>query len=140
MLYRWMLALHVCGILLWFAGVLITLHVLKVHERKVAAGGSTPEDFARLEGSAGRIMDAGATVALVAGLWMLFENLGLLRGAGFMHAKLTLVLVASGFHGYLRVQLKRFRTGKSHHLAGWVYPAVVATFFSIVVLIIARPF
>lgn len=139
MLYHWMMALHVCGVMLWFAGALITLHVLRTHATKAAAG-VTSDDFARNEGAAGRILDIGAGLALVGGLYLLFENLQILKGAGFMHAKLALVLVLVGLHGFLRVQLKRFRTGKSNELASWVHPVVLGVFFAIIVLIIARPF
>lgn len=136
------MAAHVCGVLLWFAGALITLHVLRAYERASAGAGpgvSTP-DFQRLEGPAGRILDAGAGLALVAGLYLLFENLAILRGAGFMHAKLALVVALLGVHGFLRVRLKKFRTGQSRTLAGWAEPAVLGLFFAIVVLIVARPF
>lgn len=140
MLYRWVLALHLCGVLLWFAGALVTLHVLRTQERRLAAGAGDGADFRILEGSAGRLLDAGAGVAVAAGLYLLFENTAILKGAGFMHAKLTFVAVLLGLHGFLRVQLKRFRTGKKRELAGWAYPAVLGVFFTIAVLIIARPF
>lgn len=140
MLYRWVMALHVCGVLLWFAGALVSLHVLQAHQRKLAAGGGDGGEFRILEGSAGRLLDVGAGLAIAAGLYMLFENLGILKGAGFMHAKLTFVAVLLGLHGFLRAQLKRFRTGKSRQLAAWAYPAVLGVFFAIVVLITARPF
>lgn len=140
MLYFWVLALHLCGVLLWFAGALVTLHVLAVQQRRLAAGAGDGADFRPLEGSAGRLLDAGAGVAVAAGLYLLFENTSLLKGAGFMHAKLTLVAALLGLHGFLRVQLKRFRTGKNRELAGWAYPAVLGVFFAIVVLIITKPF
>lgn len=139
MLYHWMMALHVCGVMLWFAGALIALHVLRAHAAKVA-GGATSDDFARNEGPAGRILDIGAGLAIVAGLYLLFENLQIMKGAGFMHAKLALVVVLLGLHGFLRAQLKRFRTGKSKELAPWAHPVVLGVFFAIIVLIIARPF
>lgn len=140
MFYIWMMALHVCGVLLWFAGAMITLHVLRAHEAKTAAGGATPEDFRRSEGPAGRILDLGAGLAIVGGLYLLIENLQILRGGGFMHAKLTLVVALLGVHGFLRVQLKRFRAGTSQRVAGWAHPAVLGLFFAIVVLIVVRPF
>lgn len=139
MFYFWARALHVCGVLLWFAGALVTLHVLQVQQRRLAAGAGDGTDFRALEGSAGRLLDAGAGVAIAAGLYLLFENPSLLKGAGFMHAKLTLVAVLLGLHGLLRAQLKRFRMGKSRALAGWAYPAVLGVFFAIVVLIVVKP-
>jgi putative membrane protein len=141
MLYQWVMAAHVCGVLLWFAGALITLHVLRVSQRaSSASSGGSAQDFQSLEGPAGRILDAGAGLALAAGLYLLFENLAILRGAGFMHAKLTLVVALLGVHGFLRVRLKKFRTGQSRTLPSWAEPAVLGIFFAIVVLIIARPF
>lgn len=148
MFYRWAIALHLFGVLLWFAGALIALHVLRVHERASrakegagsAAPGAPPSSFAQLEGAAGRILDAGSGLAIAAGLYLLISNLGILKGAGFMHAKLTLVLLLIGVHGFLRAQLKRFRTGQANRLPAWPEPVVLGLFFAIVVLIIVRPF
>jgi protoporphyrinogen IX oxidase len=137
MLYLWVKAFHVLGVTLWIAGLLTALHLLTVASKAPA---QSPEEFHRREGSVGRFLDAGSGLAILTGIWMLLQSLDLLRGAGFMHAKLTLVLGLLGLHGYVRAQLKRFRTGRGKSVPAALFPTVIAVTGVIIVLILVRPF
>lgn len=137
MLYLWVKAFHVLGITLWISGLLTALHLLTAASKEPA---QTPEEFQRREGSIGRFLDAGSGLAIVTGLWMLLSVPSILTGAGFMHAKLTLVLGLLGLHGYVRAQLKRFRTGRGKPISHALLPVVVILTACIAVLILVRPF
>ena len=82
----------------------------------------------------------GAGLAILAGLALLLQELDIMKGAGFMHAKLTLVLALVGLHGYVRAGLKRYRTGRGSAPPAFILPAVVGAVGLIVVLILTRPF
>lgn len=135
--YLWLKALHVFGAFLWFAGLMTALNQLRTATIPPPV---SPEEFQRREGAVGRVMDAGAGIAIAAGLVLLLQSLDLLKGSGFMHAKLTLALALVGLHGMVRVKLKRFRTGRGTPLPGFVLPATVGAVGLILVLILVRPF
>lgn len=132
------LAAHVFGALIWFGGTMTALHVILNHAR------ATPGErgsFQAMEGGIGRIMDIGATLSLVTGIAMLVGDVSRpLLKMGFMHTKLTLVLVLLGLHGVVRARLAKYRRGEVNPLGAWVMPAVVLVFLGVVVLIETRPF
>ncbi len=135
--FLWLKALHVFGAFLWFSGLMTGLHLLREAGKAPAV---SPEEFARREGAVGRFMDAGATLAIVAGLALLVQELDILKGAGFMHAKLALVLALIGLHGFVRASLKRYRTGRGSAPPAFVLPALLGATGLILVLILVRPF
>src|SRR5690606_6102210 len=97
--FEWMRALHIFGVLMWMGTMIGLTTILAAHAS--ADLGSRPA-FHKLERSTAIAMDVGATLAVVFGLIMLFKVPGLLSAA-YMHAKLTLVVLALlTSHGYLR--------------------------------------
>ncbi len=109
--YSWLRVGHVVGFVCWIAGMVTVLQLLRAH---AAVEGAAREVLGRHERKAGILMDAGATLAMVCGLWLAFGGpINAFKTGGWLHVKLTLVaIVLLGTHGWARVQIKRFRHGQ----------------------------
>lgn len=136
----WLKALHLIFMVTWFAGLfyLPRIYVYLV-ERENAEVHDTLQTMAqRLY----VIMTVGMIATWVFGLALVAMNPGYMSG-GWLHAKLALIVALSGYHGWLKVQLRRFGAGTQAHsgrfwrLANEV-PAVALV--AIVLLAVLRPF
>ncbi|TBU88619.1 protoporphyrinogen oxidase HemJ [Phytopseudomonas dryadis] len=141
MLYPWIKALHIVAMVCWFAGLfylprLFVYHVMSedepsrarfcVMERKLYRGIMTPAMI--------------ATLAL--GIWLLFMAPGWLS-QGWMHAKLTLVVLLVGYHhvcGAMRKRLARGENNRGHVFYRWFNEVPVLMLLAIVVLVVVKPF
>jgi putative membrane protein len=137
--YQWNLALHVFGIVLWTGGMLACLRLLAAHG---AAGKAAPEGLILTERRTAVMMDIGATIAMVTGLYLLFRSpTSPLTSGGWMHAKLTLVVLGMlTLHGFTRVKVRKFRNGDVRPLPGFVVPVFIAVALGVIVLVEVRPF
>ncbi len=114
--YSWLRAGHVFGFVCWIAGMVTVLLLLRAHG---TVEGPAREVLGRQEKKAAILMDAGATLAIVCGLWMAFGGVvSAFKTGAWLHVKLTLVaIVLLGVHGWSRVQIKRFRQGQVRHVS-----------------------
>ena len=135
----WKLTFHLFGMLIWFAGIVASLRMLSAYN---ATPSDQRVDFKQFSGKVGLLMDIGAGLTVVMGLWLISNKAGLalFKAGGFMHAKLTLVVVLIGLHGFVRVKLAKYRKGSVNPTPGWLFPLVSLIFFAIVLLIEVRPF
>ncbi len=79
---------------------------------------------------------------LVLGLWMLYLTPGWLS-QGWLHAKLTLVVLLIGYHHACGAMLKRFargEPGRSHVFYRWFNEVPVLFLLLIVLLVVLKPF
>jgi putative membrane protein len=108
---EWLTVGHVFGFVLWIAGVIATLTLLRIHAH---VEGPARDVLARQERKTAVLMDLGATLAMVCGFWLAFGTTPIaFKTGGWLHVKLTIVvLIILGTHGYARVQVKRFRQGQ----------------------------
>ena len=141
MLYLWIKAGHIVAMVAWMAGMLY-LPRLFVYHAGLPAGAPEAETFKVMEG---RLLKAIMTPAMIAtwffGLWLVWEA-DLFR-AGWLHAKLVLVLLLSGLHGYLAASVKRFAADRDRHSAYfWRVMNEVPTvaLILIVILVVVKPF
>ena len=134
---RWIRAIHFFAFITW-AGALISLSfILKQHTR---CAQEARKDFIALEKPIALAMDIGATFAIAAGVFMLIEIPDIMKGHGWMHAKLTLIVVLIGLHGFQRARVGKYKRGEVGASPTWVIPAIQATVLAIVVLAAAKPF
>ncbi len=100
-------ALHVLGVIAWVGGVLACGLMVAL------ADGESRRGAAAAARKALRIVvNPAMLVAWIVGLAILIPNFaGYYAKAGWMHAKLTLVFVASGMTGVLGGTLKRIAAG-----------------------------
>src|SRR5690606_25652931 len=105
-LYPWIKAVHVIAVISWMAGMLY-LPRLFVYHADAERGSVQSETFKVMERRLLRgIINPAMIVTWAAGLWLGWH--GFAFQAGWLHAKIALVLVLSGVHGYLSASVRRF--------------------------------
>lgn len=140
-LYLWIKALHVIAVISWLAGMLYLPRLFVYHAE---AGPGTPqsETFKVMERRLLRlIINPAMVVTWAAGLWLAWE--GFRFSAGWLHAKIALVLVLSGVHGYFAAAVRRFeRDANTRSPRHWRLMNEVPTILMIVIviLVIVKPF
>ena len=143
--YIWVKALHVMAVIAWMAGLLY-LPRLFVYHAGVAAGSETAETFKVMERKLLRlIMYPAMGVVWLTGLAMVAQWIwsDAFRHAGWLHAKLALVLLMTGAHEFYAGCVRRFeadanrRSGRFYRMVNEV-PAVIMV--ASVVLVIVKPF
>jgi putative membrane protein len=140
-MYEWVKAFHVIAIIAWMAGMLY-LPRLFVYHCEATPGSRQSDTFKTMER---RLLNAIMTPAMVAswalGLWLVWW--GVWYAAGWLHAKVLLVLLLSGAHGFLARCVREFaadrnrRSQKFYRIINEV-PAILM--IGIVILAVVKPF
>jgi len=139
--YPWIKAIHVIAIISWMAGMLY-LPRLFVYHSEVPAGSVQSETFKVMEQRLlTLIINPAMVIAWVLGLWLAWK--GGYWAAHWFHAKLALVVLLSGLHGYLSAATRAFAEDRNTKPARhWriinEIPAVLMV--GIVILAIVKPF
>ena len=112
--YPWTLAAHIVVVVFWMAGLFMLPRYLVYHQETLG----TPEAV-NWEHRERRIRSIIVTPAMIA-VWLLglalAANDGLFDGApglGWLHAKLVVVLLLSGYHGWAVGYSKRLARGEA---------------------------
>ena len=140
-MYEWLKAFHVIAVIAWMAGLLY-LPRLFVYHCDAPPGSPQSETFKVMER---RLLKAIMNPAMVA-VWALGLYLAFAGGwfaAGWLHAKLALVLALSAVHGFLAASVRRFAEDRNARPARfWRILNEVPTvlMIGIVVLAIVKPF
>jgi putative membrane protein len=139
--YAWIKAIHVIAVISWMAGMLY-LPRLFVYHTGAEPGSVQSETFKVMEQRLLRAIINPAMVATwAAGLWLAWR--GFAFQGGWLHAKIALVLVMSGLHGYLSAAVRRFAEDRNEKPARhWRIVNEIPTLLmiAIVVLVIVKPF
>jgi putative membrane protein len=142
MLYLWIKALHIISIVCWFAGLFYLPRLFVYHTNSEDA--ASRDRFCIMERKLYRgIMLPAMVASLVFGIGLLSMNPGLLKGAGWLHAKLVLVFLLIGYHHVCGAQLKRFargEPGRSQTFYRWFNEIPVLFLIAIVILVVVKPF
>ena len=137
--YLWLKALHVVFVVSWFAG-LFYLPRIYVNLAMVDDP-ATRERLLLMARKLLRFMTVLGAVAVFLGMWLM--SYGAVMKAGWMQAKLLLVLVLIGYHawcGILYLQFADGRSGRSHVWFRWFNEVPVLLLTAIVVLVVVKPF
>ena len=141
MLYPWLKALHIVSLIAWMAGMLY-LPRLFVYHAEAPVGSPQSETFKVMER---RLMRAIMLPAMLAtwifGLWLAWE--GGWFAAGWLHAKLALVLALSALHGYLSRLRRDFEQDRNAHTMRFyriLNEAPTLALVGIVILVVVKPF
>jgi len=135
----WIKALHVLAVISWMAGMLYLPRLFVYH---ASALGEVSETFKVMER---RLLKAIMTPAMIV-TWLTGHYLAYAEGFfrdGWLHAKLTLVILMSGVHGLLAARVRAFAedrnrsSGKFYRVLNEV-PTVLM--IGIVILVIVKPF
>lgn len=139
----WLKALHLVFMVTWFAGLfylprlfvyhamtsdVVSIERFKVMEKKLYFG----------------IMTPGMVLTLLFGIWMLTDYAwNLYQTDGWLHAKLTLIVLLVGYHflcGKWLADFERNRNRHSHVFFRWINEVPVLFLFAIVLLATLKPF
>ena len=140
-MYEWAKALHIIAVISWMAGMLY-LPRLFVYHCDAEIGSKQSETFKVMER---RLLKAIINPAMIA-TWILGLYLMWSAGwytSGWFHAKLLLVLLMSGVHGFLTSRVRDFaldrntRSAKFYKIINEV-PTVLMIL--IVILVVVKPF
>lgn len=130
-------AAHFLGGIFWIGGI-VTVAVVAAHGQTLGK-----EAMAALRAASLKVATVGMISAWVGGLGMLLPNFTLYYATqGWMHAKLTLVLVGSALSGIVSAKLRSAAAGESTATNSLRVLAVVMTAMAIaiVLLVTLKPF
>ena len=141
MLYLWIKALHIVSIVCWFAGLFYLPRLFVYHAQSEDT--VSRDRFALMERKLYRgIMGPAMIATFVFGIWLIILSPGWMS-QGWMHAKLTLVVLLTGYHHVCGAQIKRFARGenkRSHVFFRWFNEIPVLILLAIVILVVVKPF
>jgi putative membrane protein len=135
----WVKTLHVFFVVAWFAGLFYLPRLFVYHAMTAEREGS--ERFKVMERKLYRgIMTPSALLAIGFGLWLW---LGYGITGGWLHAKLTVVVLLVGYHLWCGRLLRDFaadRNRRSHVWYRWFNEVPVVFLFAAVALVVVKPF
>jgi putative membrane protein len=141
MIELWIKALHIIAVISWMAGMFY-LPRLFVYHVGAAPGSSQSDTFKLMERRLLKlIINPAMIVVWLSGIWMAYSQ-GFFQ-APWLHAKLALVLVMSGLHGYFARIVKNFaadgnvRSARFYRILNEAPPLIMVF---IVVLVVVKPF
>jgi protoporphyrinogen IX oxidase len=140
-MYVWLTAFHVIAVIAWMAGMLYLPRLFVYH--CAAEGGSTQsETFKVMERRLLKvIINPAMVVTWALGLWLAWA--GGAYVAGWLHAKVALVLALSALHGFFVRCVRQFALDQNQHSQRFYriineVPAVLMV--AIVILAVVKPF
>jgi putative membrane protein len=140
-MYEWAKALHVIAVISWMAGMLY-LPRLFVYHCEAEIGSKQSETFKVMERRLLKaIINPAMVLTWILGLYLAWT--GHWFSAGWFHAKLTLVLLMSGVHGFLSARMRDFaldRNTRSQKFYRIINEVPTILMVLIVILVIVKPF
>jgi protoporphyrinogen IX oxidase len=137
----WVKAFHLIFMVTWFAGLFYLPRLFVYHAQATDRDGI--ERFKIMERKLFfGIMTPGAVLTIAFGLW-LWLGYGIGRNAGWLHAKLAIVLLLVAYHvwcGKLVRDFKHDRNTRSHVWYRWFNEVPVLFLFAVVILVVVKPF
>ena len=139
----WVEAFHIISVMFWMAGMYY-LPRLFVYHAEAIEGGREHCVFEKMEANLLRIIMNPAMVAAWTFGLLLLTRPEFALGAGFwLWTKLALVVILSGYHGFLVAERKKFLSGAAPHSSRFYrmineIPPVLTVF--IVILAVVKPF
>lgn len=139
--YAWGKAIHIIAVISWMAGMLY-LPRLFVYHADAEKGSVQSETFKVMERRLLlAIINPAMVVTWVFGLWLAWKGFNF--SGGWLHAKIALVLLMSGVHGYLSASVRRFAEDRNVKPARhWRIVNEIPTVLMIVIviLVVVKPF
>lgn len=137
----WVKSFHIVFVTSWFAGLFYLPRIL-VNLAQIPGPGAERDRLLLMGAKLYRFMTMLGVAAIVFGLWLwLGYRIGI--GAGWMHAKLALVLLLIAYHGWcgkLLADFKRGRNRHSHVWYRWFNELPVLVLLATVLLVVFKPF
>ena len=140
-MYEWLKAFHVIAIIAWMAGLLY-LPRLFVYHCAAEPGSKQSETFKIMERRLlSAIMTPAMVVSWVLGLWLVWKGGWL--AFGWLQAKIVLVLMLSGLHGFFLGSARDFAADRNRHSQKFyriINEVPTILMIGIVILVVVKPF
>lgn len=140
--YNWFKAFHLIAVISWMAGMLY-LPRLFVYHADADKASELSETLKIMERKLLRvIMNPAMIVTWALGLCLIMANPAIMSG-GWMHVKITAVVLMSGFHGYLSARRKVFLRDENAKPAKFyrqINEIPTILMILIVIMVIVKPF
>ena len=141
-LYLWLKAIHIIGVICWFAGIFYLPRLFIYHTG--ASDQVSKDRFKVMEAKLYRvIMNPSMIVTLIFGIWMLVESWQAFGTQAWLWLKVFLVLVLIGYHHYCLRILKALADDQQPHSDKFlrIFNEIpVLLLISIVILVVVKPF
>jgi putative membrane protein len=139
----WLKAFHLIFMTTWFAGLFYLPRLFVYHA--MSSDAVSVERFKIMERKLYfGIMTPGMILTLIFGVWMLADYAWeAYRASGWLHLKLTLLVLLVAYHGWCGAWLSDFkhdRNRHSHVYFRWMNEVPVVFLFAIVLLASLKPF
>lgn len=107
----WTLVFHILGLVFWVGGLLIETTALGQHTQETSV--EARRALGRLEMRLLHAMaNPGAVISVMTGIILIWTNPSYFLHAGWLHAKLVLVLALIALHGVVLSRTKSFIAGR----------------------------
>lgn len=140
--YLWLKAFHIISFVAWMAG-LFYLPRLYVYHTRVNHGSEAAQLFETMEHKLLKIiMNPAMITTWGLGLLMIKLNPVNMQEA-WLHHKITMVIILSGFQGYLSVTRKTFAKGKNRRSEKFyriINEVPTICLITIILLVVFKPF
>ncbi len=139
--YLWVKALHIIFVIFWMAGMFLLPRYFAYHCQCEMGSDEDKKWIEREQKLIRIIVNPAMIITWIFGV-ALVVNIGFGAG-GWLHAKLALVILFSGFHGFLSRWRKEMaagerKRGESFYRRVNEIPAVVI--IAVVILVVVKPF
>jgi len=142
-LYSWLKAFHLIAVISWMAGLLY-LPRLFVYHCGQAPGSPASETFKVMERRLLRyIMNPAMIATFILGFWLIWELGSGAWAMGWLHAKLTLVVLLAVVHGLMARWRRDFELDRNQRTARFfrvVNEVPTLLMIGIVILAVVQPF
>ena len=138
----WVKALHIIFVITWMAAIFYLPRLFVYHVQALNEGDTRgSERFKTMERKLfNGIMTPGAVLSIVFGLWLW---LGYGISGGWLHAKLTLVVLLVAYHALCWKHLRAFRDDRNTRSERYfriINELPVFLLFGIVIFVVLKPF
>ena len=139
----WVKAFHLISVVTWFAALFYLPRLFVYHAMTEDVAGI--ERFKTMERKLYRgIMNPSMVVATGLGLWLLFDyGWAAYASMGWLHTKITLVVVLIAYHLYCGRLMRAFAVDKNkygHIFYRWFNEFPVFILIAVVILAVVKPF
>lgn len=140
--FNWIKAAHIISMVCWFAAIFYLPRLFVYHA--MSDDRISHERFAIMERKLYRgIMTPSMIATWIFGIWMLVLGWDVYKTQGWLHAKLTLVVLLSAYHGacgFYRKKLMDDAHYKTDKFWRWFNEVPVLVLVAVVILVIVKPF
>lgn len=140
--FNWIKAAHIIAMVCWFAAIFYLPRLFVYHA--MSDDQISHERFIIMERKLYRgIMTPAMIATWIFGLWMVVLGWEVYKTQGWLHVKLLLVVLLSGYHGacgFYRKKLMDNPHYKTHKFWRWFNEIPVFALVIIVILVVVKPF